>query len=270
MDGVTERDELYSLPRAEFIPARRELARRARAGGDRAAAAEIEKLPKPTTAAWLVNQLVRAHPDAITDLLTLGHDLRDAHSRAAGGELRDLTRRRTEVIRGLVGLSGEGLSEPVVRELEEMFTAAVTDERAGETLRGGRVASVRDLTVADAWPGLALAPAPPATRQPRQPPPAKRTPADRARRALAEAKAAVKDAEADRAEADRAVREAEDAVTAAEDLVRDLNARLGVAEHAELDARRTLQTTRRDAKNAERAAGMAWRKLQQAEATDDD
>lgn len=264
MDGVTSPDELYALPREEFIPARRELARKTRAAGDKAAAAAIEKLPKPTTAAWLVNRLVRAHPDAVTELLALGADLRAAHSRAAGDELRELTRRRPELIRRLVALSGDSLSESVTRELADMFTAAIADEAAGETLRAGRVASAKDLQVEQAWPGLALAPSPP-TEPAAKPASRQRATDTRRRRALAEAKAAVKEAEADRAEADRAVRDAEAGVAAAEKRVRDLTAELDAAEHAELEARRLLQTTRREAKAAERAASQAWRKLQQVE-----
>ncbi|WP_285504386.1 hypothetical protein [Actinokineospora sp. NBRC 105648] len=267
---MTDADDLYGLPRADFIAARRELARRVRDAGDRAAAAEIEKLPKPTTAAWLVNQLVRAHPDAVEDLLALGTRLRDAHGRAAGPELRELGRERTELVRSLVKLSGTGLSEAITRELEDMFGTAVADEAAGETLRAGRLATAKDLRVEQTWPGLTLAPSPPTAREPARQAtkPKPGGAADRRRKALAEAKAAVKDAESDRADADRAVRAAEDGVAAAEQRVRELNAELDAAEHAELDARRQLQAARRDAKAAERTAGMTWRRLQQVEAAD--
>ncbi|WP_156893407.1 hypothetical protein [Actinokineospora enzanensis] len=264
---MTDVDELYTLPREEFVPARRELARRAREAGDREAAARIEKLTKPTTAAWLVNRLVRAHPSEVDALTELGTDLREAHSAAEGARLRELTKQRTELIARLVQLAGDGLSESITRELEEMFAAAVADETAGETLRAGRLASAKDLRVEQAWPGLTLAPAGP-TGQAKPTPAAKpsRDPAaTRRRAALSEAKAAVKDAEAQRADADRQVDAAEEAVTVAEQRVREINELLDEAEHAELDARRRLQTARREAKAAERAAGQAWRKLQQVE-----
>ncbi|MGQ0841094.1 hypothetical protein [Actinokineospora sp.] len=260
-------DDLYALPREDFIPARRELARQARAAGDKDAAAAIEKLAKPTTAAWLVNRLARDQPDAVDDLTALGDDLREAHGAGAGPRLRELTQRRTEVLRDLVRRAGQGepLSEAVTRELEEMFTAAITDESAGEILRAGRVATVRDLT-ASGWPGLPVSPAAPRTREPapRKPVDA-RSRRDAERRALAEAKAAVKAAASERTEADRACQQAETAIAVAERRVRELNTELDKAEVAELEARRGLQTARRAAKEAERAAGLAWRKLQQVE-----
>ncbi|GAA3062045.1 hypothetical protein [Actinokineospora globicatena] len=255
---MSDGDDLYGLPRADFVPARRELAKRLRADGDREAATRVEKLPKPTTAAWLVNHLVRAEPARVDALVELGADLRAAHAKADGARLRELARRRTEVVAELVAAAGEGLSEATVRELEEMFTTAVADEGAAEVLRAGRVASVRDLRVEQTWPGLSLAPGPAAAPT--------RSARPSAREALLAAKAAVKEAEAQRAEADRAVSGAESAVSQAETRVRELNVALDEAEHAELDARRALQSARRDAKAAERTASLAWRKLQQVEA----
>ncbi len=257
MDTVSDVSDLYGLPRDEFVPARRDLAKRLRADGDSAAATRVEKLPKPTTAAWLVNTLVRRDPGLIDDLADLGAELREAHAKADGARLRDLAKRRAALLGSLIAAAGDDLSEPITRELADMFTTAIADEKAAETLRAGRLASVRDLAVEDTWPGLSIAPS--TTAKPEAKPKARRS-------ALAEAKAAVKEAEAQRTEADRAVSAAEEAVTQAEDRVRELNAALDEAEHAELEARRTLQTARRDAKSAERTAGLAWRRLQQVEA----
>jgi hypothetical protein len=270
MVGVSV-DDLYGLPREEFVPARRELARQARVAGDKDAAAAIEKLAKPTTAAWLVNRLARDHPDDIDDLITLGDALRDAHGSGEGTRLRELTQRRTALIRELVGLAGGAtLSESITRELEEMFTAAIADEGAGAVLRAGRIASVRDLSMSSAWPGLAIAPPAPKVERPKERSKGDdRSRKDAARQALAEAKAQVKAAEVQRAEAEKTIRRAETAVAAAEKKVRDLNAELDAAEVAEMEARRTLQVARRDAKDAERSSGLAWRKLQQVEGSAD-
>ena len=257
-------DELYALPRDEFTAARKALAKSVRDAGDPQAAAMIDKLAKPTTAAWLVNRLVREDPDAVAELTDLGAALREAHQSADGPALRDLTRRRTEVLRDLVQRAGhdEQLSESITRELEEMFTTALLDESAGERLRTGRIASVRDLSGAPAWPGLEVTPKPkpaPAEKKPKKP-------AAESRKAeIAEAKAAVKAAEADRTKADRVVADAEKAVTKAEERVREINNQLDAAEAAELEARRTLQLARRAAKEAERAAAAAWRRRQQLE-----
>ncbi|WP_157368016.1 hypothetical protein [Alloactinosynnema sp. L-07] len=257
-------DDLYGLPQEDFIAARRDLARQARTGGDPEGAAAIEKLAKPTKAAWLVNRLVREHPDEIATLTDLGDDLRAAHTGAAGESLRELTQRRTTLIRELVGLAGKSLSESITREIEEMLTAAIADSGAGEVLRTGRVSSVRDLSIASAWPGLEIA-AVPRPKPAAKPAPVKVDAAKARREALAAAKAQVKAAEADRAAAEKTIEKTENAVAAAEKEVRDLNQALDAAEVAEMEARRALQVARRDAKDAERAAGLAWRKLQQAE-----
>ncbi|GGS38667.1 MULTISPECIES: hypothetical protein [Actinokineospora] len=255
-------DELYALPREEFTAARKALAKRVRDSGDPQAAAQIDKLAKPTTAAWLVNRLVRSAPDAVAELTELGDALRAAHQSADGPALRDLTPKRAEVLRTLVtrAAQGDDLSEPIIRELEEMFTTALLDESAEERLRTGRIASVRDLSGAPAWPGLAVTPQPKREPEKKQ----KKPPEDK-RAAIAAAKAEVKSAEADRAKAERAVAAAEKAVAKAEERVRDLNAQLDAAEAAELDARRDLQLARRTAKEAERATAAAWRRRQQLE-----
>ncbi|OLR94171.1 hypothetical protein [Actinokineospora bangkokensis] len=268
-DDPDEVDDLYALPREEFTAARNQLARAARKAGEKERAAEVEKLAKPTTAAWLVNRLVRQRPDALRSLLDLGQDLRAAHSAGAGEDLRALTRRRTELLRELVDAAadGEQLSEPVTRELEEMFTAAITDEDAAARLAAGRVTTVKDLHVTQVWPGLAVAPAtrPAQSRADKAAAPKK----PRADAALVkQARAAVKEAESTRADADRAVTDAESAIEAAEQRVRELNALLDEAESAELESRRALQVARREAKAAERAAGQAWRRLRQVEGTD--
>jgi hypothetical protein len=256
-------DELYSLPREEFTAARKALAKAARTAGDAQAATMIDKLAKPTTAAWLVNRLAREDPSAVSDLTDLGDALREAHRCADGPALRELTRRRTEVLRDLVGRAaqGERLSESITRELEEMFTTALLEESAGSRLRTGRIASVRDLSGAPAWPGLEV------TEVKREPAaaPKKKATAETRKTAIAEAKAAVKAAEAERAKADKAVEVAEKAVGKAEERVREINEQLDAAEAAELQARRELQLARRGAKEAERAAAAAWRRRQQVE-----
>lgn len=61
--------ELYAGDPASFTGRRGELAAQARAAGQAAAAKQITALRKPTYSAWLVNQLVRADPEA-TDRLS--------------------------------------------------------------------------------------------------------------------------------------------------------------------------------------------------------
>ena len=51
--------ELYVLPPTEFVAARNELVRQARAAGSRDIAEQLQRLRRPTRSAWLVNLLAR-------------------------------------------------------------------------------------------------------------------------------------------------------------------------------------------------------------------
>src|SRR5690606_40691564 len=55
--------DLYGRTLAEFVAARNEQVRAAKAAGDKELAADIAGLRKPTVAAWTVNMLVHAAPD---------------------------------------------------------------------------------------------------------------------------------------------------------------------------------------------------------------
>jgi hypothetical protein len=275
-DRVDEASEqLYGVSREEFTPLRTSLAKAAKADGDADAAVAIGKLGKPTTSAWLANQLARHESELVQELTELGDQLRDATDRLAGDELRTLSRTRNDLIRSLVrqagSLAGAPLSESVTRELEDMLTTAVADQGAGAVLRAGRIATARDLSSPAGWPALAGAPAKslPAKATPK--PRAESTKADkaakveRARAELEEARAAVKQAEADRVRRERALAEVDDRVREAQAEVRKVIKQLDAAEEAEREARKEQDAARRAVKGAERDAGMAWRRVQQAE-----
>ena len=51
--------ELYVLPPVDFVAARNELVRQARAAGSREIAERLQRLRRPTRSAWLVNLLAR-------------------------------------------------------------------------------------------------------------------------------------------------------------------------------------------------------------------
>jgi len=52
-----EIDALFKLPLGEFTPARNALAARLKKAGEQAEADAVKALPKPSVAAWVVNQL---------------------------------------------------------------------------------------------------------------------------------------------------------------------------------------------------------------------
>ncbi|MDT7747724.1 MAG: hypothetical protein QOD96_1386, partial [Pseudonocardiales bacterium] len=159
LDGTA--DALYALPRADFTPARDERVKEARSAGDKALAASIGKLRRPTVAAWLVNNLARQRPDEITGLAELGEQLRAAHEQLDGAALRRLSEQRRELINALTSttrelgaVAGEEVSETVSRELEGMFTSALTDPDAARALASGRLSSPKELASASTldWP----------------------------------------------------------------------------------------------------------------------
>jgi len=89
MDFDQVADELYAVPPEEFVARRTEHRDDARADGDKALAAAIAALPKPSIPAWVCNLLVRAHRAEIEGLVELGGLLRDAQAELAGDASRD-------------------------------------------------------------------------------------------------------------------------------------------------------------------------------------
>jgi hypothetical protein len=94
--------ELYGLPPERFVAASNELAKAVRDRGDEPAAAAIVALRKPTVAAWLANQLVRADPDGIHARTELGEQLRETYPTADSASRRALTRQRHDLVGHLV------------------------------------------------------------------------------------------------------------------------------------------------------------------------
>ncbi|MFD2082431.1 hypothetical protein [Actinopolymorpha cephalotaxi] len=140
--------ELYGLAPEDFTSARNKLADQARADGDAAAGKAIRELKKPTLAAWLANQLVRAEADRIDELVQLGDDLRDAHASRDGDRMRELTSQRISLVRDLgraardlARKSGRKVTDTVGDRLAETLDAASVDTDAARLLGTGRLTS---------------------------------------------------------------------------------------------------------------------------------
>lgn len=273
-------DELYAGSREDFTPRRRELAKAAKAAGDPKIAAAIEKLAKPTTSAWLANQLARDPDSAIDEVADVGDALREAHANLAGADLKSLSQKRTQLVNTLVkqagALNGAALTESVTRELEEIFTTAVADGDVARVLLAGRLTSAKELaaTVA-AWPEVS-GERTPVARPARARTTAKAELSDKekaardkkltkARDELEQARSTVKEAEADRAEEERILAEAQRLADQATEDVRRIYEELDAAETREKEARRRVGSASRSVKDAERRASQAWRLVQQAE-----
>ncbi len=166
IDLDTVADELYGALPSEFTSRRDALAAEARRAGDRALAAEVKKLRRPTTGAWLANLLVRDRRDEVVQLLDLGAALRQAQATLATGDLRRLSQERhrllTELQKAagrLADRNGQAVSAAAAQELSDTLEAATADPDAAEALRAGR------LTTGLHYSGLARAwsPSPAAT-----------------------------------------------------------------------------------------------------------
>src|SRR5690606_13878695 len=94
--------ELYGLPLDEFTAARDERAKELRADGERTAATAVRALRRPSTAAWAVNQLVRARREEVEQVLDLGAALREAQAALAGDELRALRKQQQQLVAAVV------------------------------------------------------------------------------------------------------------------------------------------------------------------------
>jgi hypothetical protein len=134
--------ELYSADPDEFVQRRGALVSRAREAGHAAAAKRIAALRKPTRSAWVVNQLVRAQPGVIDSLSGLGEELRSAQRSLAGDAIRELSRRRRQLVEDLVRqaleISGQRSPPAVLRdEVTATLSAAVADPEVAEKLAAG-------------------------------------------------------------------------------------------------------------------------------------
>lgn len=144
MDLAGVAEELYGLPPVGFVSRRDARAAEARQAGDKPLAAEIKRLTKPATAAWVVNMLVRHDPDQVEQVLALGAALREAQASMAGDELRELGRQRRELTaavtrraRSLAAELGQRVGEPVAAQVEDTLHAAMVDEDAAAAVRTG-------------------------------------------------------------------------------------------------------------------------------------
>ncbi len=268
MDAVAE--ELYALPREEFTATRDARAKAARVAGDRDLATAIGKLRKPTSAAWVANLLARKLPNEVHDLIELGATLREAHTSVDGPTLQELSRQRYQVMHALVQRAralardaGTPVSEAVTRELEETFTAALSDEDAARALAAGRLAT--GITPGEGWFAAGGTTSRPVAIRPSS----EHTDGDTQERLageLADARAAAQKALAAQQETQRAVEDAEGRARDAAETVDDLTRRLADAEQTRDAADQELCFARRSVDGADEHVADTERRIRDLEA----
>lgn len=158
-------DELYALDLADFTPARDARAKELK-GTDLAELVKpVKALRKPSTAAWVVNLLVRHETEQVEQVLAVGAALREAQASMSGEELRALTRQRrqltaavTSQARAVAKERGLRVTDAVADQVEATLTAAMVDEGCAKAVRSGLlVASIEATGVDDVDAGAAVA-----------------------------------------------------------------------------------------------------------------
>jgi hypothetical protein len=144
LDLASARSELYGAKLAEFVSTRGVLVKRARSAGDKDLASAIQALRKPTLAAWLVNALARERPRALEELLDLGRDLREGMGGVDADGLRDMTRRRHQVVAGLVNqarqlgaAAGQRVADDAARAVQSTLEATLADGDSADAVAAG-------------------------------------------------------------------------------------------------------------------------------------
>ena len=252
-------DELYALPPQTFTATRDGYVAEAKKSGDRAAAAQLAAMKRPSVAAWLVNLVALRRPDSLAQLIELGETIRDAQGSVTPTQLRDLSAQRRKQIDAITTLAqslaaslGESApSKQHLAEVESTLTAAMADEEAARPVRAGRVLKALSYSGFGAGSGAGSAvglPAAAGTRPGAAAPPsvvdeesrhaAATARLDEARRVLTDATTAERDAN-DRA--DRLVAE-----------IAHLRERLDTAQHEARAARQSRLAAERDLASAER------------------
>lgn len=286
MEGMELEDvaaELYAVHPGDFIEVRDERAKQAKTDGDKALAAQITKLRRPTAAAWLVNLLVREHPDELDGLLDIGGALRQAQLSLSGEELRKLSTQRHKVVnamarRAVAAASDRGhkASPAAIEEVRQTLQAALADPDTADQVRAGRMLTSATysgfgparLTVVRGGgaPAKKTAATPKKTERPAPPGPDPLVIA----KAQADLDTVVDElaTASSAADTERAAAEvADEAARAAATRVQDLRTDLRQAERDEQSAQRTRDSARRTAKASERERGKVQRKVDEAQFT---
>lgn len=138
--------ELYLVPPTDFVSVRNDLVRQARSSGNRGLAEKLQGLRRPTQSAWLVNVLARTESAAMKRLSVLGRELRGAQTGLDGGELRQLSEQRRQLIADLLDRArsyaadaGVRVTDSVLSEVDATLRFALVDLAGSFTVRSGRL-----------------------------------------------------------------------------------------------------------------------------------
>jgi hypothetical protein len=261
--------ELYGADPDEFTTRRNALAKAAKAAGDAEAAKKITALRKPTRVAWLLNQLVREHPEVPGQLAELSDGLSSAATARDGKRLRELSARRSTTVDSYTALALEVVTDPPAAlrdDVSATLSAAIADPAVAATLAAGTLAraehwagfgpiSSSPISSSPVPSGPALVPTPkaPEPATPKPPPAPLREAEQRnrrnqliqeAERRVANASVLTASAEAEEDRLESVVRDLEDRITTARSELSQARLRARRAETAERKATADLDQLR--------------------------
>jgi hypothetical protein len=283
---------LYEAPLSGFLDARKALAASLKKAGDKDGAAKVAALPKPTPAAWAVNQVARRNATDLGALIELGGEIRAAMRAGLAGDssararLTALEGEQQELIGMLLTLAkaqldGDGApsSQVVLDRVKTTLTTISTTGKWGDA-EPGQLTKELGIPSVETLAALLLDDTTPAPRAPRTSPAEKPKPAADGKREVAEAaerkrahEAALKAA---RAVVEQARKEAEAANAAAKAARAEHEAAKATLEaeiESEAAARKqveALEAKLADAREAARTAASAVRNAKSAMGARDD
>jgi hypothetical protein len=251
-------DEVYGAPLDEFTLRRNELAKALRAEGDRAEAAEVAKLAKPTLPAWAVNQLARRERRDVDLLLDAGHRLRRVQG--GGGEAREqldeavraersALQRLLPAARRILAERGSEPSAAMLERVSRTLRAASASDEGRELLARGRLTEELAASGFELVAGVA-GPTPQKTPSKRGKEEGERRPARRvelrtARKRVDDASARAREAKKELTSAERELAAARRAAERLEERTEALRAELASAEEDQRAAREELRRLQR-------------------------
>jgi hypothetical protein len=164
-----ELDRLFQLPPAEFTAARNDLAKRLKRAGQKAPAARVQELRKPTIPIWAINQLARRRPDDVEALIAAGDKLRAAQEavlagadqdelRTATSAERDALRKLTKQANDVLTAEGQRPTAAVLERIAATVRSAALDERGRELLAAGMLVEELESSGFSAFEGMKIAP----------------------------------------------------------------------------------------------------------------
>jgi hypothetical protein len=265
-------DRLYGQPLDQFTRTRDELARELRKQGDRAAADRVKEQRKPSLIGWALNQVQRAHGDAIDELLAAGERLRATQQQLLeGGEqgsMRDAVaaerlavERVVELAEAELSTAGHPANPTVQNKLRQTLHAAARDLQTRELLAAGRL--LRETEAGDLGLGTGdFVLAPPSRPRSR---PRAREPAPRRERAAEPERSPEPPPRVDAA-LQRKLRAARRRLEQSRERRREFEARAEEAERAAVEAERASARARSIAERARERADAEARRAEELRA----